>query len=161
MQLQQSSRLTRPLRFSAAALGTAVPLVSFVLLGHHHCCLLFASAIFRSSSPYTSSATRIEAFSPSCQIVSLPHRDVQNTEPDTALLPYTNAQAYCNFRTATRVQETILHPIHRYSVARKRARSCCHSSTGVSQCSVGGCNGGWCGVVRRWLIVGCSLKASH
>lgn len=73
LQPQQPSCLARPLSFSAAVAGTAALLVSFVLLRRQCCCLLLASATFGSPSLYTSSTSRIEASSPSCQIVSSPH----------------------------------------------------------------------------------------
>ncbi|XP_068782017.1 uncharacterized protein [Struthio camelus] len=61
--------LARPLSSSAAAAGTAAPLVSFApLRRRRRRCLLLASATFGSPSAYASSAARIEASSPSCQI---------------------------------------------------------------------------------------------
>lgn len=132
LQPQQSSCVTRPLRFSAAAVRGAAPLDSFVPLRSQHCCLQFASATYGSSSPYANSTSRIEASSPSCQIVSCPHRDVQNMGPDTTLFPSTNTQAQCKFRTATGAQEAILHLVHCYSLPRRRS----FSSTAVSRRSV-------------------------
>ncbi|XP_053858977.1 collagen alpha-1(III) chain-like [Vidua macroura] len=104
----RSAPPSRALSFSAAAAaaaaaGTAAPLVSLVPLRRR--CLQLASATFGSPSPYASSATRIEASSPSCQIVSRLHRAVQNTGPGPALLPRAAppaaaAQAHCAAPTA-------------------------------------------------------------
>lgn len=94
--------LARPLSFSAAAAWMAAPLVLFAPLHRRHRCLLLASATFGSPSPYASSGSSTEASSPSCQIVSQPHRVVQNTGPSPALrrraLPlslHAVAQAHC------------------------------------------------------------------